>query len=240
MAETKTVYEILSKINVNDKIEKKQTGKDKFGNPITLSYLSWAWAWQTFVEHVPTARYEIVKNPQTNLPYFEDEEVGAIVYTKVTVGDITHEMWLPVMDGANNAMKKKPYSYKTKYDREINVDSYNMFDINKTIMRCLVKNLAMFSLGIYIYAGEDINTPIGDDNGVVKEVKPQDIYSANATEKIRPSVALQLDQIYAKLDDQSKAKVDSFLEKNRAKRFSDLTQSVGQALLVNLLAKKAE
>ena len=31
-----------------------------------------------------------------------------------------------------------------------------MFDINKTIMRCLVKNLSMFGLGLYIYAGEDI------------------------------------------------------------------------------------
>ena len=31
-----------------------------------------------------------------------------------------------------------------------------MFDVNKTIMRCLVKNLAMFGLGIYIYAGEDL------------------------------------------------------------------------------------
>ena len=34
-----------------------------------------------------------------------------------------------------------------------------MFDINKTIMRCLVKNIAMFGLGIYIYAGEDL--PVG-------------------------------------------------------------------------------
>ena len=31
-----------------------------------------------------------------------------------------------------------------------------MFDINKTVMRCLVKNLAMFGLGLYIYAGEDL------------------------------------------------------------------------------------
>ena len=31
-----------------------------------------------------------------------------------------------------------------------------MFDINKTIMRCLVKNMAMFGLGGYIYAGEDL------------------------------------------------------------------------------------
>ena len=31
-----------------------------------------------------------------------------------------------------------------------------MMDINKTVMRCLVKNLAMFGLGIAIYAGEDL------------------------------------------------------------------------------------
>ena len=52
-------------------------------------------------------------------------------------------------------MKKTPYTYTTKYG-EKSVDAYTMFDINKTIMRCLTKNLAMFGLGIYIYAGEDL------------------------------------------------------------------------------------
>ena len=36
------------------------------------------------------------------------------------------------------------------------VEPASMFDINKTIMRCLVKNIAMFGLGLYIYAGEDL------------------------------------------------------------------------------------
>jgi hypothetical protein len=31
-----------------------------------------------------------------------------------------------------------------------------MFEVNTTIMRCLVKNLAMFGLGINIYSGEDL------------------------------------------------------------------------------------
>ena len=31
-----------------------------------------------------------------------------------------------------------------------------MFDINTAIMRCLVKNIAMFGLGLYIYSGEDL------------------------------------------------------------------------------------
>ena len=39
---------------------------------------------------------------------------------------------------------------------EKHVEKVTMFDINKTIMRCLVKNLSMFGLGLYIYAGEDL------------------------------------------------------------------------------------
>ncbi len=77
--------------------------------------------------------------------------------TTVTIGGKTLEMWLPVMDGANKSMKANPYTYTTRYgDKE--VAGATMFDINKTIMRCLVKNLAMFGMAIYIYAGEDMPT----------------------------------------------------------------------------------
>ena len=74
-------------------------------------------------------------------------------------------MWLPVMDGNNKAMLNHPYKYKVKEYKdgkwtggyiEKSVEVASMFDVNKTIMRCLVKNLAMFGLGIYIYAGEDM------------------------------------------------------------------------------------
>ena len=53
-------------------------------------------------------------------------------------------------------MKANPYTYDTKKAKGLKVDAATMFDINKTIMRCLVKNLAMFGLGLYIYAGEDL------------------------------------------------------------------------------------
>jgi ribosomal protein S19 len=52
-------------------------------------------------------------------------------------------------------MKKQAYTYQTRFG-EKQVEGATTFDINKTIMRCLVKNLAMFGLGIYIYAGEDL------------------------------------------------------------------------------------
>jgi hypothetical protein len=142
-------FEKLSAINVNDKVEKK---KD-------LTYLSWAWAWSETKKICPDATYQVIEDPTTNKPYFYDENLGYMVMTQVTINNETLEMWLPVMDGANKSMLAKPYTYTTRYG-EKSVDAASMFDINKTLMRCLVKNLAMFGLGIYIYAGEDLpDTP---------------------------------------------------------------------------------
>lgn len=137
------IFKILSEINVNGKTEEKNG----------LTYLSWAWAWAEFKKICPDATYEVVKF--NGLPYAYDSLTGYMVYTTVTAGGITHEMWLPVMDGSNHAMKSQPYQIKTKY-KTITVEAASMFDINKTIMRCLTKNLAMFGLGLYIYAGEDL------------------------------------------------------------------------------------
>ena len=136
-------YAEIRKINVNDHVEKKNG----------LTYLSWAWAWDIFKQHYPDAEYQVIKSDD-GIPYFETS-AGVMVYTEVTAGGLTHEMWLPVMDGANNAMKAESYEYDTKYGKKT-VAAFDMFDVNKTIMRCLVKNLAMFGLGIYIYAGEDL------------------------------------------------------------------------------------
>ena len=134
----------LNAINVNDKTEGKNG----------LTYLSWAWAWAEFMKVCPDATYEVVKF--NGLPYAYDPHTGYMVYTTVTVSEITHEMWLPVMDSSNNAMKSEPYTVTNKWGKETRVNAATMFDINKTIMRCLTKNLAMFGLGLYIYAGEDL------------------------------------------------------------------------------------
>lgn len=142
-----SVFETLSSINVNEYTEKKNG----------LTYLTWSYAWKEFKKVCPDATYEVVKFD--GKPYVYDENLGYMCYTTVTVNGLTHEMWLPVMDGANKAMKAVPYTYKVKsYGKEVEktVQAATMFDINKTIMRCLTKNLAMFGLGLYIYAGEDL------------------------------------------------------------------------------------
>ena len=131
----------LYSLNVNEKTEKKNN----------LTYLSWAWAWAEFKKAYPDANYEIVKNPD-GLPFFESKE-GYMVYTKVTADGLTYEMWLPVMDYKNKALQ----------------GNATMFDVNKTIMRCLTKNLAMFGLGLYIYAGEDL--PEGEEQRTAPNVQ---------------------------------------------------------------------
>ena len=143
-------FEKLYSIDVSKKIEKKGS----------LNYLSWTWAWAEFKKVHPNATYEIKKFD--NLPYVFDEKTGYMVFTSVTVDELTHDMWLPVMDGYNQAMFNIPRKVKFKSygkEKEIVVPAATMFDINKTIMRCLTKNLAMFGLGLYIYAGEDLPEP---------------------------------------------------------------------------------
>lgn len=134
----------MSAINVNDHLSQKQG----------LSYLSWAWAWDCFKRLNPDASYKVWRNPATNEPYTYDETLGYMVYTSVTVNGETLDMWLPVMDGANKAMKKWDYTYTVK-SGEKTVLAATMFDINTALMRCLVKNIAMFGLGLYIYEGEN-------------------------------------------------------------------------------------
>ncbi|HBK5366113.1 TPA: DUF1071 domain-containing protein, partial [Enterococcus faecium] len=155
-----TLFNSLYKINVKDVTEKRNN----------LTYLSWAWAWAEVSKVCEAVDYEIYRDPETHRPYLFDEKTGYMVFTSITVNGVKRDMWLPVMDGANKAMKDKPYTYEvndyqwnneTKKKEivgkiEKRVEAATMFDINKTIMRCLVKNLAMFGLGLYIFAGEDM------------------------------------------------------------------------------------
>jgi hypothetical protein len=154
-----TTFEKLSAINVNEHVEKK---KD-------LSYLSWAWAWSEVKRACPDARYKMGETEY-------DEALGFMCHTTVTIEGETLEMWLPVMDGANKSMKKQSYTYSTRFGDK-SVEAATTFDINKTMMRCLVKNLAMFGLGLYIFAGEDL---------------PEDVTEPIAAKPIEPPTLVEL------------------------------------------------
>ena len=122
-----TAWKDLSAIDVGNKIEKK--GR--------FSYLSWSWAWQQVKDKYPEATFEILEDV-----VFPDGTRE--VRVSVTIEELTHMMWLPVMDHSNKAIQNP-----------------NARQINDARMRCWVKAIALHGLGLYIYAGEDV--PHNDD-----------------------------------------------------------------------------
>lgn len=121
----------LLKINVNDHTEQKNG----------LTYLSWAWAWAEVLKIDADADWDVVENSAStgHLPCTFLPDGSALVKTRVTIKGKTKCCWLPVMNHRNQAIK--------------NPDA---FAINTAIVRCLTKNISMFGLGLYIYAGEDL------------------------------------------------------------------------------------
>lgn len=140
---TKSVFKTLSAIDVNGHTDQK-------GN---LTYLSWTWAWAIAKENYPDMSYRVVNFD--GKPYCFDENLGYMVQTEVTIQNEMLPMHLFVMDGANKARRHIDYEYLTRKGKQ-QVVAATMFDINTAIMRCLTKNLALFGLGHYIYAGEDL------------------------------------------------------------------------------------
>lgn len=135
-----------------------------------LRYLSWPFAWSEVRKRYPDANYIIVRNDD-NMSYWRDPITGFLeVRTIVTIGKEAHEMWLPVMDSSNAPMKFEPYEVATRTGKRT-IQGATMFDINKSLMRCLAKNLAMFGLGLYIYSGEDMPEEIVDENDPAVKAK---------------------------------------------------------------------
>ena len=144
-----TVWDELSQVDCSEHTEKK--GK--------LTYLSWAWAWGITMEHYPTASYKFesffVDQEGTVLDTMFYPDGSASVHVTVSIGDLTRSMWLPVMDFKNNAIANP-----------------NSRQISDAKMRCLVKCIAMFGLGHYVYAGEDL-PPSSDEEEETKEVEKE-------------------------------------------------------------------
>ena len=136
----------LLKINVNDHTEKKNG----------LTYLSWAWAWAEALKADPKATFRVEMQPHGGPLMVMGDTF--MVWVTVTMFDKPMTCMLPVLDYRN-----KPITAPTS------------FDVNTSIMRCLVKAIALHGLGLYIYAGEDL--PEDSQSGqaepvVVKVVTP--------------------------------------------------------------------
>lgn len=140
-------FEELNSVNLTEKIEKKNG----------LSYVSWSYAWQEVKKRFPEATYTIYEN-NDGLFYHTDGKT-CWVKTGVTVSDIEHIEYLPVMDFKN---------------KSIPLENVTSMDVNKAIQRSLTKACARHGLGLYVYAGEDLPEEVGGEGNATPVNKPSE------------------------------------------------------------------
>ena len=169
-----------------------------------LSFLSWSWAWGTLMEHYPQAEYSFQE------PAEAQKDGSVMVYCTVTIDGLSRQMWLPVMDFKNQA-----------------ISNPDVVQVNKAKMRCLVKCLAMFGLGHYIYAGEDL--PSAEADKAAEKMKQQ---------QNPPKMNDETHAEIVKLMASTKADESEFLKYFKVDSISDLTQPHAEIALQKLHVKQ--
>lgn len=141
-----------------------------------FTYLSWAWAIDQLLLKDETATF-VFKEPTV----YADESM--MIWCDVTAFGKTMTGYLPVLDHRNQPIKRP-----------------NAMQVNTAMQRCLAKTVALFGIGLYIYAGEDI--PAGD---------PAELMQKTFDEQGRDG-ALAL---YNKMTDAERAECKAVIEKIR-------------------------
>ena len=139
------IYKQLSSIDIKGKVEKK--GKH--------DYMSWATAWHLIKSEYPQAQRKVYECAETGLNFFTD---GRTAYVKVgiTIEDVEHIDYLPVMDFRN---------------KSISLEKVTSMDINTTIQRSTAKAIAMHGLGLSLWIGEDLNKVVSEPMSSPKKVE---------------------------------------------------------------------
>ena len=187
----------LRKINVNEHIEKKNG----------LSYLSWAYAVDTLLQHDNEATWS----------YGQPVRFGETLMVFCTVKAFGKEMTaqLPVMDFYN-----RPISLPDAYE------------VNTAMQRCLAKAISLHGIGLYIYAGEDIpvDEPVKKPEAVTPLAGALDHYTKEEQEVLRWT-AEQTTQLVAQGDiDKAVANLKAFTGEDKIALWSLLDSKTRSTL----------
>ena len=162
-----SVFSVLSKIDVSRYVKKLRKQNKKTGVVTEVSYLPWASCLGLLQTYYPDVDYYVVEYDRHGIEIPRDTRViiseklsytssvafngvmhgyeyrkdgdGLVVTTSMTIEGITRRMTLPVYDFYGGIAKTPDPNL-----------------LNKARWRCLVKNAAMFGLGIELYAGEEM------------------------------------------------------------------------------------
>ena len=140
----------MTKKSVFETLSNIEINPDNIEKKGKFNYISWAAAWQDVSQKYPDATFAKRLS-----------EVNGFVEVDVTIEGKTLTEQFPILNYSN-----KP------------VQNPNAFDINTAFQRGLVKCLAYFGYGLFIYKGEDIPT-INEINEKIEDVKYEDIEQQN-------------------------------------------------------------
>lgn len=156
-----------------------------------LSYLSWAWAADQLLQNDPMATWE----------YKEPKMFGQtmMVFCSVTAFGKTMTAQLPVMDHKNKAIA--------------NPDA---FDVNKAMMRCLAKAIALHGIGLYIYAGDDLPDAPPEPQGMPQKTQADYLAAIDSA-----STKKELEAVFTK----AKAAAEGFNDREAYKAFAAATKA---------------
>lgn len=110
-----------------------------------LSYIAWTFAYKTLMEYYPSNTIEFTEE------WLPNGTVMIHCDLTISIGrdSANRKGWLPVLNYSNKAI--------------VNPDA---MQINTTRMRCLTKTLALFGLGLNVYAGEAFPSASEAQDGV--------------------------------------------------------------------------
>jgi len=122
-----------------------------------FTYLSWTWAVDQLLENDPSATWTFGEPT-----YFAE---SLMVYCTVTAFGKSMTCQMPVINNQNKA-----------------IPNPNAMDVNTAMQRCLVKTIALFGIGLYIYAGEDLPTEDPTDPTLLQQLLKRIAGSMNLNE----------------------------------------------------------
>ena len=123
-------------MNTYEEFKTVQLELDKKGQ---FTYASWSTVWEEVLKIDPNATCRTI-NSDSGFPAFINS-TGGMVCVEVTINNVSKQQWMAITDYNNRAITK---------------DKITSFDLNKAIQRGMVKAVALFGLGLYVYKGEDL------------------------------------------------------------------------------------
>ena len=176
----------MTKKSVFETLSNIEINPDNIEKKGKFNYISWAAAWQDVSQKYPDATFAKRLS-----------EVNGFVEVDATIEGKTLTEQFPILNYSN-----KP------------VQNPNAFDINTAFQRGLVKCLAYFGYGLFIYKGEDIPT-INEINEKIEDVKYEDIEEQNTFEGLQVRISNLTQEDFDNQKDEIRDEMKSLSKEHR-------------------------